>query len=178
MTSDRSYRKAIPQDVVRDEILHGKGTQFDPDIAEVMLNIIDEDKEYDLRQNNDLISNILIVDDDELMIHVVKRILKDTEDIRIFEAQSGDSALSMIEEKDISLVLLDLMLPDMDGFELFRKIREKHDTAVILMTGEKSREIIRTIDDLNIDDYVTKPLNEAILREAVHGILHRTEAEI
>lgn len=178
MTSDRSYRKAIPQDVVRNEILHGKGTQFDPDIAEVMLNIIDEDKEYDLKQNNDLISNILIVDDDELMIHVVKRILKDTEDIRIFEAQSGDSALSMIEEKDISLVLLDLMLPDMDGFELFRKIREKHDTAVILMTGEKSKEIIRTIDDLNIDDYVTKPLNEAILREAVHGILHRPEAEI
>ena len=49
---------------------------------------------------------------------------------------------------------------------------------MILMTGEKSKEIIRTIDDLNIDDYVTKPLNEAILREAVHGILHRTEAEI
>lgn len=178
MTSDRSYRKAIPQEAVRSEILNGKGTQFDSEIAEVMLNIIDEDKNYDLKQNNEMINNILIVDDDELMIRVVKRILKDTEDIRIFEAQSGQGALALMEKNNISLVLLDLMLPDMDGFELFGKIREKYDTAVILMTGEKSKEIIRTIDDLNIDDYVTKPLNEAILREAVHGILHRTEAEI
>jgi putative nucleotidyltransferase with HDIG domain len=178
MTSDRSYRKAIPQEVVRSEILHGRSTQFDPVIADIMLQIIDEDRNYELRQNNDLVSNILIVDDDILMIRVVKHILKDVEGIRIFDAQSGQSALSLMEDVQISLVLLDLMLPDTDGFTLYEKIREKHDASVILMTGEKSKETLERIEELNIDDYVTKPLNEAILREAVHGILHRSESGI
>ena len=178
MTSDRSYRKAIPQEVVRSEILHGRSTQFDPVIADIMLQIIDEDKNYELRQNNDVISNILIVDDDILMIRVVKHILKDVEGIRIFDAQSGQSALSLMEDVKISLVLLDLMLPDTDGFTLYEKMREKHDASVILMTAEKSKETLERIEELNIDDYVTKPLNEAILREAVHGILHRSESGI
>ena len=178
MTSDRSYRKAIPQEVVRSEILHGRSTQFDPVIADIMLQIIDEDKNYELRQNNDVISNILIVDDDILMIRVVRHILKDVEGIRIFDAQSGQSALSLMEDVRISLVLLDLMLPDTDGFTLYEKMREKHDASVILMTGEKSKETLERIEELNIDDYVTKPLNEAILREAVHGILHRSESGI
>ena len=50
MSSDRSYRKALPQQIVRGEIERGKGTQFDPRIAEVMLQMIDEDKDYELRQ--------------------------------------------------------------------------------------------------------------------------------
>ena len=178
MTSDRSYRKAIPQDVVRKEILQGKGSQFDPEIADVMLGIIDEDKNYELKQKGDRVSNILIVDDDPLMIQIVRHILKDMEDIRIFDAQSGKSALTLINDIDISLILLDLKLPDTDGFELFEKIRKDKDISVILMTGDKSAETIRRIDELNIDDYVTKPLNEAITREAVHGILHGSEAAI
>ena len=112
------------------------------------------------------------------MIRVVRHILKDVEGIRIFDAQSGQSALSLMEDVRISLVLLDLMLPDTDGFTLYEKMREKHDASVILMTGEKSKETLERIEELNIDDYVTKPLNEAILREAVHGILHRSESGI
>ena len=50
MTSNRSYREVLPQQVVRNEIIKGKGTQFDPVFAGIMLNIIDEDKNYDLRE--------------------------------------------------------------------------------------------------------------------------------
>ncbi|MCR4793165.1 MAG: response regulator [Lachnospiraceae bacterium] len=178
MTSDRSYRKAIPQDVVRSELVRGKGTQFDPEIADVMLQIIDEDRDYGLRQKEDQVSNILVVDDDKLVVQAVRHILKDMPGIRIFDAGSGQSALTLIDDIDISLILLDLKLPDTDGFELYQKIKEKHDVSVILLTGDKSIETINRLRELKIDDYVTKPLNEAITREAVHGILHRSEAEI
>ena len=50
MTSNRSYRKALPQEVVRSEIEKGKGTQFDGQIADIMLEMIDEDKDYDMRE--------------------------------------------------------------------------------------------------------------------------------
>lgn len=58
MTSNRSYRKAFPQNVIRAEIEKGKGTQFDPDIADIILEIIDEDKEYQLREFNNQILTI------------------------------------------------------------------------------------------------------------------------
>lgn len=178
MTSDRSYRKAIPQDEVRGEIVRGKGSQFDPEIADIMLEIIDGDSTYELRQKEDGISNILIVDDDQMMIHAVKQILKDMADVRLFDAGTGKSALAIMNDVKIDLVLLDLKLPDIDGFALYEQIVKVRDVAVILMTGDKSKDTIKRIDELNIDDYVTKPLNEAITREAVYGVLHRSEAAI
>ena len=56
MSSDRSYRKALPQELVRGEIERGRGTQFDPGIAGIMLKMIDEDKDYNMRQKRAVIS--------------------------------------------------------------------------------------------------------------------------
>ncbi len=60
MTSKRSYRDSLPQDVVRNEIVKGRGTQFDPRFADIMLQLIDNDKDYTLRQQDDEISNIFV----------------------------------------------------------------------------------------------------------------------
>ena len=76
MTSNRSYRKGLPQSVVRSEIEKGKGTQFDPDIADIMLQIIDEDKEYTLRQIERSEYKILIVGEDLECNQRVKDILQ------------------------------------------------------------------------------------------------------
>lgn len=59
MTSDRSYREALPQEVVREEILKGRGTQFDPRIADIMLEMIADDKDYSLRQKEEKIHSVL-----------------------------------------------------------------------------------------------------------------------
>ena len=68
MASDRSYRKLLPQDVVRGEIVKGRGTQFDPEIADIMLQIMDEDHDYGMRQKEAQVKNVMVVDDDDMTL--------------------------------------------------------------------------------------------------------------
>ncbi len=178
MTSDRSYRGALEQNVVREEIVKGKGTQFDPEIADKMLEIIDEDTGYDIRQRDDGIFNVLVIDDEQIIIMDVKRILSDMKRVCVFGAGTVEDADSMLRNLDISVILLDLKMPEIDGFTLYEKIREKYQTPVIMMTGDRSAETLKRIEELNIDDYLTKPLNGAITREVVHSILQRTEGTV
>ena len=77
MTSNRSYRNALPQDVVRGEIEKGKGTQFDPHVADIMLQMIDEDTEYTMKQVDNMNRKILVVDDEPMNHKVLEYILKD-----------------------------------------------------------------------------------------------------
>lgn len=175
MASDRSYRDALPQSVIREEIEKGRGTQFDPKMADVMLSIIDEDKNYELRQKEKEISNILVIDDEKVIITIVKHILQDMDGVNVLSAVNEEEAFLILERTEISLILLDLKMPETDGFELYMKIRKNHDMPVILMTADKSKETLDRIRELHIDDYVTKPLNEAITREAVYGLIHRSE---
>lgn len=171
MASDRSYRKALPQDVVRKEIMEGKGSQFDPQIADIMLEIIDEDKDYELRQKDETLRHVLIVDDDLEFVNEIENILSEMSNIEIITARSEKEATQFIEEGDIDLVILDYAISETDGFELSRKIRNVHNIPVILMIEDKSREVISKIRELNIEDYLTKPLNPAITRETVYGVL-------
>ncbi|MBR5359861.1 MAG: response regulator, partial [Lachnospiraceae bacterium] len=178
MASDRSYRKLLPQDIVRDEILKGKGTQFDPDIADIMLNIIDEDREYELHQKELAVQNILVVDDEPMLISAVKHILKGMEQVNVFGAGNEKEAMDILADKEISLIMLDVMMPDIDGFTLYEHIREKYNIPAIIMTGNKTLDTITKIDELGISDYLTKPLIPTITLETVHGILRKYDSEI
>ncbi|MBR1598940.1 MAG: response regulator [Lachnospiraceae bacterium] len=171
MASNRSYRNALPQDIVREEIEKGKGRQFDPEIADIMLGMIDEDKEYRMCQTERNQSDILVIDDELMNIKMVERILKDIESINVVRAMNREETISALENNDISLILLDLKMPDIDGFELFRLIREDYNIPVVLMTADRSMETIHMISELGIDDYLTKPLNAFITREMVYGII-------
>ena len=175
MASDRSYRKALPQDVIRAEIEKGKGSQFDPEIADVMLSIIDEDKEYLLKQKAAVTDNVLVIDDVKMAITHVKHILEKMNGINVLSAMNEEEAFSVLEQTDISLILLDLKISDIDGFDMYERIRKKYDMPVVLMTGDKSMETLHRIRELGIDDYIPKPLNPAITKEVVYGILHRSE---
>ncbi|MCR5303571.1 MAG: response regulator [Lachnospiraceae bacterium] len=172
MASDRSYRKALPQEVIRDEIRKGKGTQFDPDMADVMLKIIDEDYRYELRQKKEAPQNLLVVDDDPITLKIVGRILSDMDNIIAFSARSKDEALSVVKERNIDLILLDLNFPDTDGFTILEEIRKIRDIPAILLTGDRSTEILKKIREYRMEDYLTKPLNSAITRETVYDVLH------
>ncbi|MBQ9519268.1 MAG: response regulator [Firmicutes bacterium] len=172
MASNRSYRGALPQDLVRKEIEKGKGKQFDPKIADIMLDMMDDDKDYKMCQLKDMAHNILVVDDEIMNIKMVEHILKDVSNITVTGATTKDETMDILEKNDISLIMLDLKMPDIDGFELFGIIREKYSTPVVVMTSDKSIETIRKISDLGIDDYLTKPLNPFVTKEAVYGVIN------
>ena len=178
MASDRSYRKLLPQDVVRGEIVKGRGTQFDPEIADIMLQIMDEDHDYGMRQKEAQVKNVMVVDDDDMTLMVVEHILSRMEEVSLVGAHTRQEALDALEEKDIALVILDLKMPDTDGFTLSQDIRAIRDIPMILMTGDRSLKTIQRIRELGIDDYLTKPLNGAITVETVHSILHRYYPEL
>lgn len=172
MASNRSYRKYLPQSVIRNEIKTGKGTQFDPEIANIMLDMIDEDEGYTLREVKSLQKKILIVDDEPMNIKMVEVILKDTPMYQVVGATSGMEALKMLDAHEIDLILLDVKMPEMDGFATMELIRQKYNMPIVLMTGDRNIETIERATKLGVDDYLTKPFLPLALKEIIHSTLN------
>ena len=89
-------------------------------------------------------------------------------------ACDGDRALGLIDALPFDLILLDLMLPGIDGFDICRSIREKYDTPVIMLTALDSESYQMRGYGLQIDDYITKPVSMALLLQKVEAVLRRT----
>ncbi len=172
MASNRSYRKSLPQAVVRAEIEKGKGTQFDPAIADIMLELIDEDTEYTMQQTDILNRSILVVDDEPMNFKMVRFILKDEPMYEVLRADSGPEALEIISKRKIDLVFLDVEMPGMDGFETFEAIRKIAPLPVAFMTANKELETIQRAAALGVEDYLTKPFLPLALKEVLHSLLH------
>jgi DNA-binding response OmpR family regulator len=117
---------------------------------------------------------VLVVDDEPIVRDVVVRYLQ-RDGYTTLEAGDGDDARRMIEEDEPSLVVLDVMLPGVDGLTLCRWIRERSDVPVILLTarGEEADRIVGL--ELGADDYVTKPFSPRELATRVRTVLRRTE---
>ena len=135
-----------------------------------MLELIDEDKNYSMCQSERSSKNILVVDDEIMNIKMVEHILKDVPDFHVIGVGTKEETFAALEAQKIHLILLDLKMPDIDGFELYQMIREKYRVPVVLMTADRSIETIQKISELGIDDYLTKPLHAFVVRETVHGI--------
>lgn len=172
MASNRSYRRALPQEKVREEILKGKGTQFDPQVADVMLQMIDADKNYTLREHTNMTKTILIVDDDPLNIKITELIMKNEPMCNIISATSGKEALELLDNASVDLILLDVEMSGMDGFETLAHIRKKHNTPVAFLTGNKDIQTIQEATKLGVEDYISKPFIPLALKETIHSILH------
>lgn len=172
MASNRSYREALPQEVIRSEIQKGKGTQFDPLIADIMLEMINEDKDYTMKESNSHRKIILVVDDSPMNIRMVERILMETPIYEIIGVNSGREALEQLTKRPVDMILLDVMMPDMDGFETVKLIKEKYNTPVVFMTGDRNIETIEKASKSGVDDYLTKPFLPLALKEIVHSILN------
>lgn len=174
MASNRSYRNALPQEVVRGEIEKGRGTQFDPRIADVMLQMIDEDKDYRMKETDSLQRRVLTVDDEEMNNKRIAFIMKDEPRYEMVSATSGMEALELMKEQRFDLILLDVMMPEMDGLETLRRIRENFNTPVVLMTGDKTLDMSKELAELGCDDYITKPVLPLLIKEIIHNMTERT----
>ncbi|MBE5942689.1 MAG: response regulator [Lachnospiraceae bacterium] len=170
MASNRSYRKALPQDVVRSEIMKGKGFQFDPEIADIMLQMIDEDKSYSLKEAVTDHKKVLVVDDEPMNIKMIEFIMKEEPMYEIIGVNSGAQALEVLAQEDINLILLDLVMPEMDGFEALEKIQEKYTIPVVFMTGDKNLETLEKAAEYGVEDYLTKPFLPLALKEIMRSI--------
>ncbi len=175
MSSNRSYRQALPQEIVRAEILKCKGTQFDPVIADVMLELIDEDKEYTMKQDDSMNRSILIVDDEAINHKLIAHIMREEPMYQISSALSGEKALELLEENEYDLIMLDVMMPGMGGLETLKFIRKKTITPVVLMTGDKTLDTSKGFAELGCDDYITKPFLPLLIKEVVHNMTERIQ---
>lgn len=171
MASNRSYRNALPQEVVRSEIEKGKGTQFDPQVADIMLQMIDEDTAYQMKQTDELKKRILVVDDEQMNIRMVQRICREEPMYEIYTAQSGQEAIELLQHQRMDLVLLDLEMPQMDGFETLTQIRTFTEIPVAFITATKDYEVIEKARQMAVEDYITKPFLPAVFLETLHGII-------
>jgi DNA-binding response OmpR family regulator len=128
-----------------------------------------------LRPDNAGVSTVLVVDDEPIVREVVVRYLE-RDGHRTLEAASGDEAERLLECDPPSLVVLDVMLPGVDGFELCRRIRASSDLPVILLTarGEEADRIVGL--ELGADDYLTKPFSPRELAVRVRNLLRRANA--
>lgn len=172
MTSNRSYRKAMTQEAAREQIVQGMGSQFDPKIAQIMLDMIDDDIQYDMKQLDiNKTINILLIDDDPIVHKFVAHALVN-ENYILTSAYSGEEGIEYLKESDFDLCLCDMEMPGMNGFEVIEWIR--HNTRklrVIFVSGNKELETIRKSESYGIRDYISKPINPVMLRESVHSVL-------
>lgn len=116
--------------------------------------------------------NILICDDDQDIINALKIFLSDS-NYTIFEANNGKQALEVISNSEIHLVLMDIMMPEMDGISAMVRIRENSNVPVILITAKS--EANDKILGLNVgaDDYITKPFNPIEVAARVRSQIRR-----
>lgn len=116
--------------------------------------------------------NVLICDDEKDIVSALK-IYLNGEGYRLYEAYNGTEALKVIENNDIHLVLMDIMMPDMDGIQTVSRIREFCNIPVIFLTakGEDTDKILGL--NIGADDYVTKPFNPVELLARVRSQMRR-----
>jgi DNA-binding response OmpR family regulator len=122
-------------------------------------------------------TRVLVVDDEPMVREVLARYLE-KEGFQVQTAEDGERALAAFEAAAPDLVLLDLMLPRVDGLEVFRRMRERSPTAVIMLTA-KGEETDRVVGlELGADDYITKPFSPREVVARVRAVLRRSAGAV
>ncbi|WP_195574541.1 response regulator transcription factor [Paenibacillus sp. 1001270B_150601_E10] len=121
--------------------------------------------------------NLLIADDDPHIRELV-RVFMQQQGYHVEEAEDGREALSLLEEKKIDLMIVDIMMPNMDGWELTKELRQYYDLPVLMLTakGETSQKIKGF--NLGADDYLVKPFDPMELVVRVRALLRRYQITV
>jgi DNA-binding response OmpR family regulator len=120
---------------------------------------------------------ILIVEDDLAILRGLKDNLE-YESYEVLTATDGEQGYALLREKKPDLVILDLMLPRMSGYELCRKVRKEGNTIPIMMLTARGEEVDRVLGlDLGADDYVTKPFSVPELLARIRAIIRRVQQD-
>ena len=116
----------------------------------------------------------ILVVDDELLIRKVIREYLESENYKVLEAENGLDALRVLSSNKVKLIILDIMMPKMDGFACLEEIRKTKDIPVIMLSAMKEETDKLNSFNLGVDDYVTKPFSPKELIARVKAHLKRT----
>ncbi len=120
--------------------------------------------------------NVLIIDDESLIRDVVKEYCKN-EGFNVLEAENGEEGLELLETNNVDIIVLDIMMPKMDGYTFFSKMKEKYDIPTIVLSarGEEYDKLFGF--SVGIDDYLTKPFSPKELIARIKAISKRYKKE-
>ncbi len=121
------------------------------------------------------IKNIIVIIDDEIQIRKILSIALDSSNYKVIEAETGRDGLIQIATSHPQLIILDLGLPDKDGYTLIKEIRTWTNTPIIILSVRNTEEDIVKALDLGADDYLTKPFNTQELLARVRANLRRVQ---
>ena len=120
---------------------------------------------------------ILVVDDETRMRKLVRDFLV-KQDYEVVEAGDGEEAVGIFyEKKDIALIILDVMMPKMDGWEVCREIRQYSQVPIIMLTAKSDERDELLGFELGVDEYISKPFSPKILVARVEAVLRRTNVK-
>ena len=118
--------------------------------------------------------SILVIDDDQMMLKLAKAFLE-REGFDVITAADGVSGMKLLRESKVDLVLLDVMMPGLNGYQVLQLIREYSSVPVIMVTGITDKDSVTRFLDLGADDYVTKPFNKGELIARIRSKLKQVK---
>lgn len=122
--------------------------------------------------------NVLVVDDEWNMRNLIKIYLK-KENFVISEAENGKQALQLIDESNFDLIILDIMMPDMEGWEVCKRIRDdSKDVPILMLTARTDTKDVVFGLNIGADDYLTKPFAPEELLARVHALIRRSARRV
>ncbi len=123
-----------------------------------------------------VIIKILVVDDETLIRNVIRE-YSENEGFKVYEAANGLEALNLVYKESFDLIIMDIMMPKMDGYEAIKKIKEIKNIPFIILSARKEEFDKLYGFNLGIDDYLTKPFSPKELMARIKAILKRTKKE-
>ena len=119
---------------------------------------------------------ILVVDDEYLIRNVIKEYCQ-SEGYKVDEAANGEEAIDKVYENEYDLIIMDIMMPDMDGYEASKEIKEIKDIPIIMLSARTEEEDKLNGFNIGIDDYVTKPFSPKELMARIKAVTKRNSKE-
>lgn len=116
--------------------------------------------------------NILVADDDSRILRLINDFLK-VEEFNVYKAENGKEAIELFEKENISLAILDIMMPIVDGWDVCKHIKSKSDIPVLILTAKDSDIDELFGFDIGADEYMSKPFNPQLLIARVKNLLKR-----
>jgi len=126
--------------------------------------------------SNELMGNksILVIDDDQSVLSLLKAFLE-PEGFDVSTATDGSYGMQLLREAKIDLVLLDILMPGLDGYQVLQSIREHSGVPIIMITGIREKDSVIKSLDLGADDYVTKPFKRRELIARIRSKLKQAK---
>ena len=118
--------------------------------------------------------HIMVVDDDQDILKIINRTLE-LEGYSVSTASDGTAALALLEEHSPDLVILDVMMPDLDGFQVLELLRQRSNVPVIILTARREPMLLQKALVLGADDYINKPFRPLVLVARIRAKLRRAK---